>query len=591
MTFSGSSVTIGDGSIGNAGITFGTVNVTNSNTAMIIGDNGYSGDIAFTGALTLSGTNAALVAMGGSLSLASLNASGTYAQVSFQNTATSITGNLNCGDDIDIAAPTTIGGSITSAGDLTVDEQLTVTGTTNVGGTLAIGASGAGVNTFTSFVTVTGPTLAISGGASHFSSGLTHSTAAVGSSCTLDATITTGASAQVAINADAVAFGGSLAFYSLFVTNPTGTFTSTADFSISSTASFAKDLSMSGHTLTFLPSSPLTSMIGNAEVIGTVRRTLQASGLYTFTGASSTLLVPGLAAAEEYEFLFMKAAPDQQAITRYYDIRRVSQDLTPAAGTYTLGLQYKDPELNGNDENTLLLCYGAYGVAGENQFSKLVTSNVNSSANIVTYAYDGAMSLNQRYTLADLNAPLPVELVAFSARRKSDGVDLRWTTATELSNFGFDIERATSREGEFVSIGFAAGQGSKLSPTDYRFTDTRAPATTLFYRLKQIDRDGDINYGPIVEVSKSTTTTELGNYPNPFNPTTTITFSAPADGAATLTIVNTLGETVASPFSADVMLGERVSVPFNASDLPGGTYFYRLRVGETVSTGKMQLLK
>ncbi len=591
VTFSGSSVTIGDGALGNAAITFGTVNVTNTNTILTLGDNAYSGQVMFTGPLSMSGTNAALYARGGTLSLQSLNASGAYAYVEFANDAVTVVGNLQCGADIRIASETTVGGYCAVGGDLMVEDEFDVSGHTTVAGGFLLSSSGLDVNTFTGLVTVSGPEIVVSGGSSMFTAGLVHSTTATGSSCVLSGTVAVGPTANVSLNSETVAFGGTLSLYSLSVTNATGLFTSTADFSIASTASFAKDLGMAGHILTFLPSAPLTCMLGTGEVVGTVRRTLQAAGKYTFNGEYSTLMVPALSGAEDYDFLFMKTAPDQQAINRCYDIRRISGDVVPATGTYTLGLQYRDSELNGNDESTLLLCYGAYGSASENQFAKIATSNVNNNANIVTYAFDGLMSLNQRYTLADINAPLPVELVAFSGRRKASGVDLRWTTATELNNYGFDIERALTIDGDFVAIGFQAGQGTSMSPKDYRFTDESAPAGVLYYRLKQIDRDGEFSYGPVVEVSGTNPVFELTNYPNPFNPSTTITFVAMEDGEAQLSVINSIGDVVAQLFGAAVHRGERVSVPFDATELPGGVYFYRLSVGKSISTGKMLLMK
>jgi hypothetical protein len=591
VTFSGSSVTIGDGALGNAAITFGTVNVTNTNTTLTLGGNGYSGHVSFTGPLAMSGTNAALYANSGTLTLASLNASGTYAYVDFSNSGVTVIGNLQCAADLRIGAPTTVGGYCATGGDLLIDNELDVNGNTSVAGGLFCTSSGTGSNTFSGAVTVNGPEISITGGSNVFTSGLVHSTSATGSYCTLGGTLAVGSGTTVALNSETVSFTGNLSFHTLSVANSVGLFNATADFAVANTASFAKDLSMPGKTLTFLPSAPLSSMLGSGEVIGTVYRTLQAAGKYTFNGEYTTMMIPALSGDEEYSFTFMKMAPDQQAISRCYDIRRVSSDVTPAAGTYTLGLQYKDTELNGNDENTLLLCYGPYASAGEDQFSKLSTSNVNNSSNIVTYVYDGSMSLNQRYTLADANSPVPVELVAFSGRRKSHGVELRWATATEINNYGFEVERSFTRDDSYTSLGFVEGKGSSFSRSEYRFPDESAPAKTLYYRLRQIDRDGSASYGPVVEISGAAPVFELTNYPNPFNPTTTISFVGMEDGDAVLTVVNSLGETVAQPYAAQVLRGERVSVPFDASALPGGVYFYRLTLGSTTSSGKMLLVK
>jgi hypothetical protein len=80
------------------------------------------------------------------------------------------------------------------------------------------------------------------------------------------------------------------------------------------------------------------------------------------------------------------------------------------------------------------------------------------------------------------------------------------------------------------------------------------------------------------------------NFPNPFNPSTTIDFSLPARTRARLAVYNTLGQEVAVLVNGEMESG-RHSVRFDATGLPSGTYFYRLTTGENMHTGKMNLLK
>ncbi|MFH1372383.1 MAG: T9SS type A sorting domain-containing protein, partial [bacterium] len=79
------------------------------------------------------------------------------------------------------------------------------------------------------------------------------------------------------------------------------------------------------------------------------------------------------------------------------------------------------------------------------------------------------------------------------------------------------------------------------------------------------------------------------NYPNPFNPTTTISFSLPAASDYTLTIYNVTGQEV-TEFSERAEAG-LVTVEWDASELASGVYFYRLRAGDRSATKKMLLLK
>ena len=594
IDFTGFSITIGDGSLGNGSIAIKSANFTHASSNLVIGANGYSGTVNFTALLSMSGSNASMTVSNGTLGLNNLAVAGSYSTVSFSDGAAthSISGDISCGNNLTIDHPVSAVGDVTVYGNLVINDEFDVGGTVEVSKNLTITGSGtSAVNYFTGMVTVSGTTVSISGGSNAFAGGFTHNSVAGGSACSIGGTVTTGGGSMVAINAANIQLSGSLTFQNLSVTNSAGMFTASTDFTVNNTLALAKDLDMTGYTLTFAPSAPLASTSGNGEVIGTVKRTLQGIGIYRFNGANVTLLVPTLGAAEEYDIKLVKSAPDLQAVTRYYDIRRISSDLTPAAGQYTLGLHYVDTELNGNNENTLVLAYGAYGSAGENQFTKLATSTVNTGTNIVTYAFDGALTFNHRYAFGDLNAVLPVELVAFSARRKDEEVELRWRTATELNNFGFEIQRAENREGPFTSVGFVEGNGTKYSPTDYSFTDSPRDLSTLYYRLRQIDNDGTESYSDVLHVTAEKADFDLCNYPNPFNPSTTITFRAPVDGRASLTIYNTLGQSMDVAFSGDVKKDETVSVPFDAGELPGGMYYYTLCVDGLTKTGKMLLTK
>ncbi|MBN1448386.1 MAG: T9SS type A sorting domain-containing protein [Bacteroidetes bacterium] len=593
VNFSGSSITIGDGTEGDGNLTFGNVSFTNTNSSVTVGANAYAGAVLFNGTMSLSGDNASLFVQSGSVGMNALTVSGHNSSVQLNGNSVSISGNATCGNDLLVRTATNIAGDVSVNGDLTIEDDFDVTGKTDVGGVFRITGSGGDENVFTDQVTVTGSVVNLSGGTNTFLGGLTHSTSAVGSTCTLGGTYSVGSAgtAPTIINAENVAISGAPDFHSLTISNANGTFSSSASFTIRHTANFAKDLDMGTHILTFAPNAPLTSMLGSAEIIGTVQRTLQTVGTYTFNGANTSLLIPGFTAPEVYEFVLRKMAPDAQAISRCYDIRLTTGDVTPPALMYALSLQYKDAEMNGNDENLLMLAYGAWNTATEDQFTKLPTSNVNVTSNIVTYHFDGLTSLNHRYTLADLTAPLPVELVAFAGRRKDRSVELRWKTATELNNHGFEIERARTKDGPFELLGFVEGMGTKSTESTYLYADDHAPETSVYYRLRQIDRDGKDSYSPVVEVSMGEPSSMMTNYPNPFNPSTVLTFSAPEDGIACLRVFNALGQKVADVFNASVMRGETISVPFDAAHLPGGTYFSVLTIGTHTQTGKMILAK
>lgn len=199
-------------------------------------------------------------------------------------------------------------------------------------------------------------------------------------------------------------------------------------------------------------------------------------------------------------------------------------------------------------------------------------------------------------------APVPIQLSSFSGRTLiNNNVVLDWTTASEVNNYGFEIQKSQQAEGVFTTIAgsFIPGHGTTLVPQHYRYTDANASADTRYYRLRQIDLDGSINYSDPVYVS---TLTEVGekevpsvfslaqNYPNPFNPSTTIKYGLPKNAHVTLEVFNTLGQRVA------VLVDEMQEAGYYHSNLDGqslasGVYVYKLTAGSFVESKKLVLLK
>jgi hypothetical protein len=191
---------------------------------------------------------------------------------------------------------------------------------------------------------------------------------------------------------------------------------------------------------------------------------------------------------------------------------------------------------------------------------------------------------------------IPVELISFTANNVDDEVILKWQTATETNNSGFEIERShesvVSSQKDWEKITFIEGKGTTTEITEYTYIDKIEIPGTYYYRLKQIDFDGTVAYSSEVEVDV-TGPKEFAlfqNYPNPFNPNTTIKFALTEKTELVIVVYNSLGEKVVEVFSGELDQGYH-EVEFSADNFASGIYYYRLKTSEFVSIKKMLLLK
>lgn len=189
---------------------------------------------------------------------------------------------------------------------------------------------------------------------------------------------------------------------------------------------------------------------------------------------------------------------------------------------------------------------------------------------------------------------LPVELRSFSASQARNGVCLQWSTASETSNFGFDVERRAMGASMWAKIGFVPGSGTTSSEHTYTYLDAAVAFGRYAYRLKQIDLDGSFSYSFVTEADAGTVPSDLlvmQNFPNPFNPSTVIRFMVSESGPARLRVFNTLGMEIATLFEGRAETGVYYERMFDAPQLPSGVYFSILESGGARRVQKMILTK
>ena len=185
---------------------------------------------------------------------------------------------------------------------------------------------------------------------------------------------------------------------------------------------------------------------------------------------------------------------------------------------------------------------------------------------------------------------VPVELSSFTANVIGTDVNLNWSTATELNNNGFEVQRQSGAD--FVTIGFVKGRGTTTEVQNYSFTDSKLSVGKYAYRLKQVDFDGSFEYSKVVNVDLTTPTVFSldQNYPNPFNPSTVISYSIPQNSFVTLKVYDIIGNEVATLVNQTQSAG-KYDIRFDASSLSNGVYLYSIKTDNFSSTKKMILMK
>lgn len=174
----------------------------------------------------------------------------------------------------------------------------------------------------------------------------------------------------------------------------------------------------------------------------------------------------------------------------------------------------------------------------------VIGSAVTLGSNVYGFTNVSVMNNNIRFTLGStnsVNTPLPVELVAFEAVQAGEYVTLKWNTASEKNARSFEVER--SADGiVFESIVTTKAAGNSKIPVYYSETDFSPLKGLSFYRLKQTDFDGSVNYSEVIPVKLSRLGSNLTVFPNPSSGEFKIEYTAPQNKEVLLVIRDQAGK-------------------------------------------------
>lgn len=185
-------------------------------------------------------------------------------------------------------------------------------------------------------------------------------------------------------------------------------------------------------------------------------------------------------------------------------------------------------------------------------------------------------------------APLPVELTDFRARAEGNDALLTWTTASETSNAGFEVEMR-SENTDFQSVGFVKGAGNSPLPTHYRHLVPNLQPGVHYFRLRQIDQDGASTLSPVRAVTIAGET-HLTVQPNPVNGMAGFVLLLDREEQIRLEVLDAMGRPVGL-VADDHFTQGKFDLRFNCGHLPAGIYFYRLTGKNFEETGRFSVVK
>ena len=158
---------------------------------------------------------------------------------------------------------------------------------------------------------------------------------------------------------------------------------------------------------------------------------------------------------------------------------------------------------------------------------------------------------------------LPVEMTNFNVFSKNDNVILEWETASEFENAGFEIERSRNSK-DWEVIGFIKGQGTSNSNQNYLFNDKSPFEGLNYYRLRQLDFDGRVDYSFIRSVQfKVINEDKIKIYPNPASPGESLIISTEDYTQLSVTFLDYTGKVI---FNDLIINNQTLRLPHHLAD-------------------------
>ncbi len=190
------------------------------------------------------------------------------------------------------------------------------------------------------------------------------------------------------------------------------------------------------------------------------------------------------------------------------------------------------------------------------------------------------------FSFCAAGGPMPIELSSFTAHNKGTGVSLDWSTAQELNNNYFQVEKSVNAN-DWSVVAQVNGAGNSQTVKNYNAFDANPVSGINYYRLKQVDFDGNFKYSKTVSIKVDGPKTAISILTNPFHNTLSINFNSASSQMVSARLIDITGKQVASE-NWSVTSGN-VRKDFSAGSLQQGLYILTIRnnSGEILYNGKV----
>jgi hypothetical protein len=197
---------------------------------------------------------------------------------------------------------------------------------------------------------------------------------------------------------------------------------------------------------------------------------------------------------------------------------------------------------------------------------------------VLCYTWQSACDMDTVWPYLWSNSPLPVELISFEGNRRGSKVHLQWQTASEKNSSHFVVERTVDGE-TFTEISKIPAAGHSNQLLRYEANDESPLKGRNFYRLREVDINGEEQYSKLVEVFFDLEQAALTIYPNPTKRSDfQIQYLALTNGVAELSVFDVTARKVyhtGFQVTANEISNQIISIP----DLKEGLYYIRITNG------------